>query len=165
MKMILIHHEPFLLFFIIYPRVYNLQKIGLNHIKTTFILGYYIKLTMTEKKINLITINEETLRKIRSVGNLNSSEECVILDLIYSANPGGIVSHGLIKQAISEELNADPRTAENYFLCIKGFAEQMMKEELGYYSTWNLRGLHEAIGEKLQMRYSKQNNLGMENAQ
>jgi len=88
-----------------------------------------------------------------------------ITDLIYSASPEGIVSHGLIKQAVSEELNADPRTADNYFLCIKGFAEQMMKEELGYYSTWNLRGLHEAIGEKLQMRYSKQNNLGMENAQ
>ncbi len=119
---------------------------------------------MTRKSVNEITISEETLRKIRSMGNLNSSEECVILDLIYSAEPGGIVSHGLIKQAISEELNADPRTAENYFLCIKGFAEQMMKEELGY-NTWNLRGLHEAIGEKLQMRYSKQNNLGMENAQ
>ena len=119
---------------------------------------------MTRKSVNEITISEETLRKIRSMGNLNSSEECVILDLIYSASPEGIVSHGLIKQAISEELNADPRTAENYFLCIKGFAEQMMKEELGYYSTWNLRGLHEAIGEKLQMRYSKQNNLGMENA-
>ena len=119
---------------------------------------------MTGNSVNEITISEETLRKIRSMGNLNSSEECVILDLIYSASPGGIVSHGLIKQAISEELNADPRTAENYFLCIKGFAEQMMKEELGY-NTWNLRGLHEAIGEKLQMRDSKQDNLGVENAQ
>jgi len=88
-----------------------------------------------------------------------------VTDLIYSAEPGGIVSHGLIKQAIREELNADPRTADNYFLCIKGFAEQMMKEKLGYYSTWNLRGLHEAIDEKLQMRDSKQDNLGMENVQ
>ena len=39
---------------------------------------------MTGNSVNEITINEKTLRKIRSMGNLNSSKECVILDLIYN---------------------------------------------------------------------------------
>ncbi len=40
---------------------------------------------MAGKSINEITIREETLRKIRSMKDLNSSEECVILDLIEHA--------------------------------------------------------------------------------
>lgn len=40
---------------------------------------------MAKKSIDEITISEEILRKIRSMGDLNSSEECVILDLIEHA--------------------------------------------------------------------------------
>ncbi len=40
---------------------------------------------MAEKNVNEVTISEEALRKIRSMGDLNSSEECVILDLIEHA--------------------------------------------------------------------------------
>lgn len=82
-----------------------------------------------------------------------------IINLIYSEYPDGVVSQQLIKQSIKEELNADPRTAENYLLCIKNFAEKMMNERLGYYSRWNLRGIKEAIDEKLQ----KRGKLGAEN--
>ena len=37
---------------------------------------------MVWESLNKITISEETLREIRSLGDLNSSEEGVILDLI-----------------------------------------------------------------------------------
>lgn len=86
-----------------------------------------------------------------------------IIDLIYANQDDGVVSHQLIKQAIKEELNADPRTLENYFICIKGFAEKMMNEKLGYYNRWNLRGIREAIDEKLQERDNKQDKIGREN--
>lgn len=81
-----------------------------------------------------------------------------IVDLLYNSGHDEFVNQSLIKQAIREVLNADPRTHDNYFVCIRDFVEKMMKTKLGYYSSWNLRGLHEAIGEKLQMR----DNLGSE---
>jgi len=37
---------------------------------------------MAEESLNSVAVSEETLRKIRSLGDLNSSEESVILDLI-----------------------------------------------------------------------------------
>lgn len=86
-----------------------------------------------------------------------------IIDLIYEYESDGIVRQGLVKQAIKEELDADPRTVENYFVCIKGFTEKMMDEKVGYYSTWNLRGIREAIGVKLQERDNKQDKIGVEN--
>ena len=75
-----------------------------------------------------------------------------IVDSLYNSNPDGLVNRFLIKQAISEELNADPRTHDNYFVCIEDFVQKMMNDKLEYYRVWNLRGLHEVIGEELQLR-------------
>ena len=85
-----------------------------------------------------------------------------IVDLLYDSNLDGLVERFLIKQAINEELNADPRTHDHYFVCIEDFIQKMMNDKLEYYSVRNLRGLREVIGEKLQLRDNEQNNLGRE---
>jgi len=86
-----------------------------------------------------------------------------VVDLLYSYNFEGFVRQEIVKQAIREELNADKRTSENYLNSIRDFVEKMMNEKTSYYKEWNLMGLREAIGEKLQKRDSKEDNLGEEN--
>jgi len=64
-----------------------------------------------------------------------------------------------LKQVIKETINADPRTEENYFICIRTFIEKNTKSKLGYYSKCNLMGLHEVIEEKIRNKSEKQEEL------
>ncbi|MBT4326538.1 MAG: hypothetical protein HOD60_06475 [Candidatus Nitrosopelagicus sp.] len=86
-----------------------------------------------------------------------------IADLLYEYNFDGFVRPRTVKQAIEEELNADKRTADNYFITIRDFVEKMMDEKTRQYRDWNLMGLREAIYEKLRVRDSKQDNTSEEN--
>jgi hypothetical protein len=73
-----------------------------------------------------------------------------IVNALYEYNFDGFVHKNIVKQAISEELNADQRTADNYFITIRDFVEKMMDEKTKQYRDWNLMGLQEAIEEKLR---------------
>jgi len=94
----------------------------------------------------------DVLQKLRRIANL-----------LYEYNSDGFVRPNTVRQAIREELNADKRTAENYFFTIRDFVEKMMDEKTRQYKDWNLMGLQEAIFEKLRVRDSKQDNTSEEN--
>ena len=67
----------------ILSRVYNLQEIVLIHV--IFIkYKYQICVFLYMKKENL-SIQTKTLKQLRSLGDLNSSEELVLLELIKHA--------------------------------------------------------------------------------
>ncbi len=74
----------------------------------------------------------------------------IIVNALYEYNFEGFVRQSIVKQIIQEELNADQRTAENYFITIRDFVEKMMDEKTSYYKELNLMGLREVIEEKLR---------------
>ncbi len=86
-----------------------------------------------------------------------------IVRALYEYDSDGFVCQNTVKQAISEELNADKRTADNYLITIRDFVEKTMDEETSYYRDWNVMGLREVIERKLEQRDSKQDNTSEEN--
>lgn len=106
--------------------------------KQQHVTSYFLKYNGREPRLDVL----QKLRKI--------------VRALYKYDSDGFVRQNTVKQAISEELNADKRTAENYLFTIRDFVEKMMDEKTSYYKDWNLMGLREAIEEKLEKRDTRQ---------